>query len=837
MNVSPTSFTFTATQGGSTPAAQEASVSISGGTVFVGLGSNSVGGFVNASFAITGQTSGKVTLTPLSPAFVTPGTHTGTVVVRGCRDQTCSAGDVDGSPVSINVSYTVQPPTGLRASPQSLSFTQVKGSAAPAAQTLGLSDTAGVSYAWTASIVYQSATTGWLNLNGGATASRGSLPDNLSVSINPTTTIGTLNAIIRVIGNGNTLDVPVSYTLNEPTLMRAPAQMTFNAVASGAPPNTQTVTLSTENSLPLAYTTSVTYGAGQPTGWLAVPASGTAPGDVTVGVNTALPFGTYTATLTFATASQMVSVNVTYNLETASLTFTPGSVSFAIGPSSNASALSQTVTVGSTSVPLSWTATSTKPWVSVSPTSGTTSSSVTLTIDPAQLEPLDPGVNSAAITFSFTQPGVGATSTQLSVSLNLTLPKISWVSPYVALSGPAQEVILRGKGFDNAGGAALDFGGTSVASYVVVSDTEIRLTPPAFAAGPARKIKFPNSLGNPSLVRSNAELVVVDAQAYALKSLTYPDAGPRSVRRISYDAERKTLLVAVSFTDGAAFVDTPGAIYRYAFNGADWAATPATANVGGLHDFGVSPDGKKLLVTSGTSVTPYDPVTLATVGSPASVSLPFSSSFIEQLVVANDGNALITTQSTNSGFQDAYRYSIADATFTRFQTLCCFIPEAGASANGSRIVLVQNGVSPPQSVFQYNASSGTFGATSLISSESNPHPALDRNATRILLGSSSVYNSSFQLLGTLPSFAPGAVLSPDGRKAYTYESFTTPGTGKVHVYDLTAAVGGAFPEIGTATATPTEPGFNVGRTRMTISPDGGTLFIAGENGVLVMPAP
>src|SRR4051812_2184280 len=211
LNVSPTSFTFTATQNGTTPAPQEASVSISGGSVFVGIQSSTTGGFVNPTFTITGNTTGKITLTPLSPSFLAPGTHTGTVVVRGCLDQTCSSGDAGGSPVSINVSYTVQAETGLKASPQSLSFTQVKGGAAPIAQTLGLSDTNGASYAWTASIVYQQVTTGWLSINGGQTASGASLPDNLSVSINPTTTVGTLNATIRFTGNGKTLDVPVSY--------------------------------------------------------------------------------------------------------------------------------------------------------------------------------------------------------------------------------------------------------------------------------------------------------------------------------------------------------------------------------------------------------------------------------------------------------------------------------------------------------------------------------------------------------------------------------------------------------------------------------------------------
>jgi BACON domain-containing protein len=828
MSVSPRSFTFTATQGGATPAPQEAGITISGGSVAVGIDSNSASSFVNATFTITGPTTGKITLTPLSPSFVAPGTHTGVVVVRGCLDPFCSTGDAAGSPVSINISYTVQPQTGLRASPQSLSFTQLKGGAAPVAQTLGLSDAQGASYAWTASIVYQSSTTGWLNINGAQTASAASLPSNLSVSINPTTTVGTLNALIRFTGNGNTLDVPVTYTVSEPTLTRSPAQMTFSAAASGALPSTQTVTLSTQNSLPVDYTTSVTYGAGA-TGWLDAPVPGTAPGNASVGVNTTgLAQGTYTATLKFTTpASQVVSIDVTYVVTSATITFTPGSASFAIGPSSTATALSQTLAVGSTGVAFSWTATSNQPWVSVSPASGNTGSNVTLSLVPAQLDTLDPGVRSATITFNYTAPGGGATSTPLTVSLTLNLPKISWVSPYVAQSATSREVILRGKGFNNAGGAALDFGGTSVpsSSYTVVSDTEIRVTHPAFTAGPARRITFPNSLANPSIVRSAADLVVVDATAYAATSLGYPDSS-RTVQRIAYDAERRAVLVAVRFPAAGDI----GAVYRYAFDGSLWNLSSQAPAVGGLQDFALGPDGKKLFVTSGGNlVTPYDPVTLAA-GTSASVSL-FSFNFVKQIVMANDGNAVVTTGINGSGFVDTYRYSVADATFTKFLGGCCFLPQAGASANGSRIVVANTGLSPAMSAYQYDASSGTLGATSLVTSEANPAPALDRSATRILLGGHSVYDSSYQLLGTVP-FHNTAVLSPDGTKAYMFGNGVDT---KVHVYNLAASpVSGVFPQIGTGTATPSNPGAG---TRMTISPDGGTLFIAGDTGIVVMPAP
>jgi len=805
------------------PAAQEASVSISGGSVAVGIQSNGAGAFASASFSITGQTTGKITIAPFTTSLQ-PGTYTGVIVVRGCGDQFCSSGDVAGSPVNLNVSYTVRAQTGLRASPPSLSFTQVKGGTAPVAQTLGLSDTANASYAWTASIQYQAGqATGWLNINGGATASGASLPDSLSVSVNPTTTVGTLNAVIHLTGNGKTLDVPVSYALNEPTLTRAPDQLTFSAAANGTAPNSQTVNLATQGSLPLDYTTSIVYTGGPQTGWLNKPPNGTAPGDVAVSVNTTiLSQGLYTATLTFATATQMVSVDVTYTVVTSSITFTPGSASFAVGPSSTATALSQTVGVGSTGTAFSWTAASNQPWVTISPTSGTTGSSVTLSLDPAQLDTLDPGQLSAAITFNYIAPGgVGATSTPLSVTLNLALPKISWVSPYVALSGTSSEVILRGKGF-NVLGVPLDFGGTSVPAtdYTVVSDTEVRVVPPAFAAGPPRRIKFVNSLGNPSVVRSTADLVVVDVPVFGLKSLTYPDTGPRTVRRISYDAERKQLLLAVSFTPTAPDLNTFGALYRYTFNGTDWADPPEVLPVGGLHDLTLSPDGRKLLVLSGKSVTPYDPVSL-TPGT--SVSAPLlGSDFFEGFAMANDGNAVLTSSTF-----DAYRYSVADAALTKFTGVFFSLPQLGASANGSRIVVVQNGGSQP--AYQYDASTGTLAATSRFSNDSFPAPSLTRNAAKILLGGSLIYDSSYNQLGATPPIAStvSAVISPDGTRSYAHWD------GITHAYDLTQPSLPTFPEIATVTTTPS-PGTN---PRMTISPDGKTLFIAGDSGIVVMPAP
>ena len=80
LSASTTSLTFTAVQNGPTPAAQQVVLSISGGTVYTGVESVT-GSTFSVSFAITGQTTGTITVTPFAPTM-TPGTYTGTITAR-----------------------------------------------------------------------------------------------------------------------------------------------------------------------------------------------------------------------------------------------------------------------------------------------------------------------------------------------------------------------------------------------------------------------------------------------------------------------------------------------------------------------------------------------------------------------------------------------------------------------------------------------------------------------------------------------------------------------------------------------------------------------------------
>ncbi|TMH81354.1 MAG: hypothetical protein E6H49_07305, partial [Betaproteobacteria bacterium] len=677
------------------------------------------------------------------------------------------------------MSYTVQPLTGFAANPQSLTFNRLQGAPAPAAQNLGISELSGTSYPWSTSIVYQSGS-GWLHINGASSASGATLPTSLSISVDGPGTLGTLNAVVRVTGNGNTLDVPVSYTVSEPTLTSLPAQLIFNAPSTGTLPATQDVTLSTQQNLSLGFSTSISYGAGA-TGWLNAPANGMAPGQISIGTNTTnLVPGTYTATLTLTTAAQTVPIGIMYVVATSSLTFSPASPSFTIDTTSLASALSQTVTAGTTGVALSWTAASDQPWLSISPSSGTSSTRVTLTLNPAQLDTLDAGLHTAAAVFNYTPPNQSATSASLSVSLNLQIPKVNSVNPYIATSGTSLQVVLRGSGFNSTAGAAVNFGSTAVTTYNALSDTVLLLAHPSLLAGSYR-VSFANRLGNPGIVRSTADLVVVDAPAYAAATIAYPNATAKQPLDIIYDAERQSLLVGVAYpTPGSS-----GEIFRYPFTGSAWATAPASVSVTSFRDLALSLDGKQLIAVSDFAVRKIDPMTLA----PGTVTptLVFET-FFKGVAMANDGNAVLTT-----GYPPVERASTSPWVYLVREDKLSLGPGGigivrgtpGSSADGSRVVLSH--ASPDSTgsyIAQYDSSSSVF---SFVPSQvqgvpstwpgTSIRPKFDRKATRLVMnGYIVIKNSDYFHPSFLPQVAPGdsaaVALSPDGMRAYQYVSGT-----------------------------------------------------------------
>jgi len=315
---------------------------------------------------------------------------------------------------------------------------------------------------------------------------------------------------------------------------------------------------------------------------------------------------------------------------------------------------------------------------------------------------------------------------------------------------------------------------------------------------------------------------VVDPIAYSAGVLAYPTAAPE-IRRFFYDAERSSLLVATNSNGGT--------ILRYSSAGAAWGA-PESVPLSDLQDLALSVDGAQLLALSKAALTPMDAATLApgtAIAAPA--TLP-ANSFLKNIAVGNDNAALITSSIAGTTTTPVYRFAVG-ATALIEQTTKLDDATPGASADGSLIMLIQGdpSVTAAPSVVAYTAADNVLGASGLQLKQTAIAPVLDRAATRIALNGVNVYDSNFALLGTLPGTTLALVFSPDGKRAYTFDSRAP----ALLTFDTSkSAAGKALTQLGAAVPLVGAPGTGV---KMAISLDGGTLFFAGSTQLVIQPTP
>jgi hypothetical protein len=458
-----------------------------------------------------------------------------------------------------------------------------------------------------------------------------------------------------------------------------------------------------------------------------------------------------------------------------------------------------------------------------------TGNSAQITVSPASPGSVGAGAFTGAITVTGYTCGDPACTRLVAGNtevVNVTYgipPIVRYVAPYVGVANTSQAAIVRGQGFQQFTVQGVTFGGVAATTFTVVSDTEIQATYPGLATGTyAVQIDAPAS---PGAILSSASLVVVDPPNYTATTLAYPAAAPQ-VQTLLYDAERQALLLGV--TDAVA----GGEILRYAFSAGSWGA-PTSALVSGLADIALSTNGAELLALSQTVLTHTDPASLAAGTVTPGPSLA-SGAFLKNLAVANDDTAVVTTGISGSTSTPVYLYTIPNPAFFKpTTTLDLDNAIARASADGSTMAIVQGDptLTSAPAVFRYTASTQTLSSTGVALNQNTVAPALDRAATRIVLNGTNVYDSGYQLLGTLPATTLAVVVRPDATRAYTFDSAAL----QILSFDLTASpAGGAFPQVGAATAPVGDPGNGV---KMAISPDGGTLFLAGSNQIVVQPSP
>jgi N,N-dimethylformamidase beta subunit-like protein/uncharacterized protein DUF4082/concanavalin A-like lectin/glucanase superfamily protein/fibronectin type III domain protein/BACON domain-containing protein/Big-like domain-containing protein len=202
LSTSPASLAFSATQGGASPVSKSITVTNTGGGTLNWTASEDAAWLSVSPGSGTGN--GTVTVSATTGSL-TAGTYT--------ADVTVSATGVSGSPKTIPVTFTVDPPPppALAVSPTSVSFTATMGGSAPAAQNVNVTNTGSGTLDWTAAD-----DAAWLTVT-----PSGSAPG--TVTLTPSITglaAGTYTATVTVTAPGATgspKTVAVTLTVNPST--------------------------------------------------------------------------------------------------------------------------------------------------------------------------------------------------------------------------------------------------------------------------------------------------------------------------------------------------------------------------------------------------------------------------------------------------------------------------------------------------------------------------------------------------------------------------------------------------------------------------------------------
>ncbi len=427
--------------GGTAPAPKTISIGSNGSptgyTVAILPGtSQSSTGFLTLSTS-AGTTPGSV-VASFSTA-VAAGTYTAEIAINTSSDST-------GAPITIPVTYTVTPPVesgSFTASPTSLAFTYTSGGTSPKPQTIALTSSASPAPSFTATSSVPWAT---------VTSSSATTPATLTVSVNPSSlAVGGYSGTINIASTAGNLAIPIGITVaaagggsGSGGLTISPGTLSFTFFVPGSTTQSQTVQVTTSTNA-ATYTAAVGSGS-----FLSVsPASGLIPGAVTVTANTTgLGQGTFAGSIVFTSpgqASVTLPVSITNGSSgapnTVSLSPKFVALSYVLGGAVPAPVVVQ-VTDPST---VGFTVTSASFYLPVTPASGTTPGSFTISLDTSGLAA---GVYQDNIAVS---PSLGFGAT-LPVTLTVTAPaaavptatpaSLTFVSPATAASPLTQTVSI-----------------------------------------------------------------------------------------------------------------------------------------------------------------------------------------------------------------------------------------------------------------------------------------------------------------------------------------------------------------------------------------------------------
>jgi len=396
----PQAMTFNGVTGQHNPPPQIATVTNSGGGTLSwhATAATTIGGawlsVTPPSGTLASQQSVPIKIKVALLKTLIPGTYNGMITITGTDSSNNPAA---GSPQTIPVTFVVQAPCAITATPPALAFQWVIGQPHPAAQpvTIAAGGACVNALSWTATTATTPAGGTWLSAKpasgtvGLTTSSATKIGIKLAGltagSYSGTVTITAVDSTNQPVGAPQTITVNLTVqpqcTLQNPL----PLAETFST-EPGLNPASQTFTVGVIGSCKGAVTVTPTVTTGNGTGWLAVSpaspatlASGASATFTVTATSAALPLGSYTGSISLAAVDgkgititgSPQTVGVTLNVLTApQLTAGPG-LSFHVPTGTN----SQQITIANTGgAPLNWTAaldSTTPSFITLSAGSGT----------------------------------------------------------------------------------------------------------------------------------------------------------------------------------------------------------------------------------------------------------------------------------------------------------------------------------------------------------------------------------------------------------------------------------------------------------------------------------
>jgi uncharacterized protein (TIGR03437 family) len=511
----------------------------SGNVATVNLGINSSGDPTNPltftvssapsfiSYSANGTTTPTVIGVGVNTSRLGPGFNTGTLVLSS---------NSAANP-TLNIPITVLAPgttPGLTATPNPVTLTgQAFG--APVSTTLSISGLTGTTF--TAST---NSAGNWLSV----TPNSGTSPATLTVTGSPTnlSTNTYTGTITLTASNGSTVNITVTFNVGTTappttTLAVSPNTLTFNYKQGDPAPAAQPVQIST-NGASASFTVSTNVN------WITLSqTSGTSPSTLNISVDpTRVPLGTNTGTVTVTSTGATNSpqtITVTANVTSPPVLAVSASTTDFTYRTGDPNPASQTVQVTSSGAALSFTiSVSNAPWLTVTPTSGTTPATLTLAVTPGTL---NVGNYSATVTITAT----GSTQT---VTVNLVvsapLPTVDQVlnaasnlagpiapGEIITIKGsamgsdPLTKYVLNGDVFANNLSNTQVLVGGFPSPMVYASSTQVSAIVPYAIAGRTSTFVQVSYLGQ----RSNSVTVAVAATAPGMFTLNATGTGPGAI--------------------------------------------------------------------------------------------------------------------------------------------------------------------------------------------------------------------------------------------------------------------------------------------------------------------